>query len=139
MKTCSVSTVINAKPHQIWPLLADASRWAEWDPSLDKLEGEFCPGGTVKLYSKISGRSVPVRISHMAEPTHMTWQGGMPLGLLKDERRVTLHPDAWGATEIRVEEDVTGPMSGMLHVSETSLTHALERFAAGLKRAAEAA
>jgi uncharacterized protein YndB with AHSA1/START domain len=138
MKTCSATAVISAQPEKIWSLLTDTSRWPEWDPSLERVEGETAPGGTLKVYPKAAaGKPVPMRISEMSEPTQLTWQGGMPLGLLKDVRRITLQPDAWGATEFRVEEDVSGPMSGMFHNSESTLTRALERFAQGVKRAVE--
>ena len=59
----SQSAVVNASPDQVWALLVDADRWAEWNPAVKKSElkkgdGEKI-GSVVKFTPIIGGKSAP--------------------------------------------------------------------------------
>ena len=138
MKTFETTLSIRATPETVWAILTDASRWTEWNTTVDKIEGTIALGNKVTVYAKISpGRAFPVKVAVLDAPKRMVWSGGMPLGLFKGERTYTLTPKD-GGVEFDMREVYTGLMAGMITKSIPDLTPAFVEFGEALKKKAEA-
>src|ERR1700730_12724800 len=138
MKEYSATALIEASPKAIWDLLTDARGNADWNPSVDRVEGTIALGETIKVLVKVNpGRAFPVKVTEFKPAEKMVWSGGMPLGLFKGERTYTLTPTANGETHFKMREEYTGPMLGMIWKSIPDLGPAFQEFAQSLKRAAE--
>lgn len=54
MKIFQASTHIHAEAQDIWTTLMDASRYHEWDPTCERIEGRIEKGKAIKAYSTLS-------------------------------------------------------------------------------------
>jgi hypothetical protein len=134
-----VTRTIHAPPDVVWGLLTDASTYRDWNPAVISIEGAITPGGTIKLVSVASPkRTFSLRVASMKAPEHMVWADGMPLGLFRGTRTYRLDPVTDGTT-FSMSEEFTGPLSGLIARSIPDLTDSFDRFADGLKAAAERA
>jgi hypothetical protein len=133
------SARIEAPPEKVWAILTDASGYPEWNPAVDRVEGEIAPGRKIKLFVPISpGRAFPLTVAEFDPPHRMVWTGGMPLGLFRGVRTFTLTPPgADGATEFRMREEFTGVMLPLIWGSMPDFTQAFVQFAEALKQRAE--
>lgn len=137
MKAFATSTLIQATPETVWAVLTHAAQWAQWNPTVDKVEGTIAPGEKVKVYVKLSpGRAFPVKVSTFEPPRRMVWTGGMPLGLFKGERTYTLTPKA-GGVEFSMCEAFSGLMAPLISKFIPDMQSAFDEFAAALKRRCE--
>lgn len=137
MKAFSTAIQIQATPQAVWTVLTDGAHWAEWNPTVDRVEGTIAAGGKVSVYVKLSpGRAFPVRVSAFEPPHRMVWTGGMPLGLFKGERIYTLTPHAAGVA-FAMRETFSGPMAPLITRSIPDMQPAFDQFAAALKRRCE--
>lgn len=139
MKAFATSTLIQATPQAVWAVLTDGAQWAQWNPTVDKVEGKIAPGEKISVHVKLSpGRAFPVKVSAFEPPNRMVWTGGMPLGLFKGERTYTLTPKA-GGVEFSMREAFTGLMAPLITKSIPDMQPAFDEFAAALKRRCEQA
>lgn len=137
MKQFEAQTTIQASPEAIWRVLLDTSRYPEWDPFCERIEGQVAPGNKLKAFTKLApGRGFGVKVTELRENEQMTWSGGMPLGLFKGVRTFTLDPSG-EAVQFTLREEFTGPMLALIGGSLPDMTEAFEAFCAGLKRRAE--
>lgn len=140
MKEYSASTFIKASPDKIWAILTDASKYPEWDPVAERIEGKIAPGETVKAFTTLApGRAFPAKVTEFEPGRKMTWTGGMPLGLFKGVRTFTLVPQGNGTVEFIVRETFSGPMLALIGGTLPDMTEPFKGFVAGLKARAEAA
>ena len=138
MKVYSVSRTIEATPEAIWALLTDASGYPDWDPGMERLEGNIALGEQIKMYTKLNpGHTFPVKVTVFMPGQKMTWVGGMPMGLFRGERTFTLSPQADNTTEFTMREVFTGLLLPLIGSSIPDLTSSFEQFADGLKSQAE--
>jgi hypothetical protein len=138
MKSFSTSIIINAAPETIWAILTDASRWPEWNTTIDRIEGRIAAGEQVTVYTKLNpGRAFPAKVSEFVPAQRMVWSGGMPLGLFKGERTYTLTRRPDGSVEFVMREVFSGLMAPLITRSIPDLQPAFDEFAAALKRRAE--
>lgn len=138
MKEYTATTTIQASPETIWTILTDAPRYPEWEPSVDRIEGQIAPGEKITAYTKLSpGRAFPVTVTEFIPGQKMTWSSGMPLGLFKGERTFTLLPQNDGAIEVTVREVFSGLLLPLIGRSIPDLTPVFEGFVTGLKKRAE--
>lgn len=138
MKIFQASTHIHAEAQDIWTILMDASRYHEWDPTCERIEGTIEKGKTIKAYSTLSpGKAFPVKVAELNAPQTMVWSAGMPLGLFKGERTFQLTPHPDGGTTIEVKEVFTGLLLGLIGSKLPDLTEPFELFVRGLKQRAE--
>ena len=132
------SSLIEASPDTIWPILADASGYSRWDSGVERVEGTIAPGEKIKVYSEANpGRAFAVRVTEYAPGERMTWRGGMPLGLFKGVRTFTLSPQGGGTTRFAMREEFSGPRLPLIARSMPDLGPSFEQFVAGLKQRAE--
>ena len=135
----SVSRTIAADQEKVWALLADASSWTEWNPTIVSLEGTIAVGNKVKLVSTVNPkRAFKLTVTELNQPRSMTWADGIPLGLFKGVRTYRLSP-ADGGTVFTMEEVYSGLLEPLISKSIPDMTQSFEDFADGLKRAAESA
>ena len=138
MKEYSATTAINASTDVLWTLLTDAPGYPEWDPGVERIEGTIEPGSKITIYTKLApGRAFPVTVSGYASRQSMTWSSGMPLGLFKGERTLTLAPQPDGTVQFTVREVFSGLLLPLIGRSLPDMTSTFEEFVAGLKKRAE--
>ena len=138
MKAFSVAKTINAAPDVIWKILTDAPSYPEWDPGMDRIEGNIVQGEKVKVYTKLSPRrAFPAKVSDFVPNELMTWVGGMPLGLFKGIRTFKLSSQGDGSTEFSMREEFSGLLLPLIGRSIPDLSSSFEDFAEGLKNRAE--
>ena len=140
MLSYSASTTINATPEAIWEMLTDVARWAEWNTTVDKVEGEVALGKKVTVYAKVSpGRAFAVKVSVLEPPRKMVWTGGMPLGLFKGERTYTLEPKSDGSVAVTTSEVFSGLISPLITRSMPDMQQSFDEFVVALKKRSEQA
>jgi hypothetical protein len=140
VKEYSATTKINASPATIFSILTDATRYPEWDPMCDRLDGRIALGEKLTAFSKLSpGRGFALKVTELVPGERMTWTGGMPFGLFKGERSFAVRRVSEGTVEFTVREIFSGPMLGLIAKSLPDFTVPFQRFVAGLKARAEAA
>ncbi len=113
------------------------AQWAQWNPTVDRVEGNIAAGERITVHVKLSpGRAFPVKVSVFEPPNRMVWTGGMPLGLFKGERTYTLTPRS-GGVEFAMREAFTGLMAPLITRSIPDMQPAFDEFTAALKRRCE--
>jgi uncharacterized protein YndB with AHSA1/START domain len=137
MRAYEATSLINAAPEKIWPILTDAAAWPSWDSGVTKVEGRVALGDQVSVTVEVNpGRTFPVKVVELNAPGRMVFQGGMPLGLFRGTRTYTLAVEGTG-TRFTMREEYTGPLAGMMFKSIPDLGPSFRRFAEGLKQRAE--
>jgi uncharacterized protein YndB with AHSA1/START domain len=138
MKHYEATARIEAPPEQVWAVLTDGAAWPSWDSGVTAFEGRIAEGQKVTVRTEVSpGRAFPVRVTALDAPRRMVFSGGMPLGLFRGERTYTLTPSDGGATTVRMREEYTGPLLGMIWKSMPDLQPSFDTFVAGLKKRVE--
>jgi hypothetical protein len=132
-----VQRTINASPERVWELLTDARSYSDWNPAVVSIDGTIAAGEKIKLVSIVSPRTFTLKVAELSPPHRMVWADGMPLGLFKGERTYTLTPVGDGATEFSMVEEFTGPLAPLITKSIPDMTESFDKFADGLKIAAE--
>ena len=133
----SAEVDIAAPASRVWDILTDASGYTQWDNGVERVDGEIADGHKITVHSEVSpGRAFPVRVGDWQPASGMSWNGGMPLGLFKGVRRFSLTEDTSG-TRFRMHEAFSGPLLPLISRSMPDLQPSFDRFAAGLKAAAE--
>lgn len=136
-KVTTVSRQIDAPPERVWELLADADGYRAWNDAVISIEGPIQQGNTIELVSIVDpSRTFKLKVSEMEAPRRMVWTDGLPLGLFRGTRTYSLHP-ASGGTRFTMSEEFSGPLSGLIVKSIPDMTESFDRFADGLKDAAE--
>ncbi|TFV85960.1 SRPBCC domain-containing protein [Blastococcus sp. CT_GayMR16] len=137
MKCYESTATIGASPDEVWTVLGDAAAWSSWDSGVTGVEGRVALGEKVTIRSAAApGRAFPVKVTTVEAPHRMEFTGGMPLGLFRGVRTYTLTPDGDG-TVVRMREEYTGPLLGLIWRSMPDLQPSFDQFVAGLKRRVE--
>jgi hypothetical protein len=138
--TYEATTTISATPVTIWKILADASRYPDWDPGIVRVEGSIALGEKVNFFTKFNpDRALAVRVTVFDRPNKMVLTGDMPLGLFKSERMHSLAANEDGTTTFHTQEVFSGLLLPLIGKRLPDLNEDFERFAAGLKAQAEQA
>jgi uncharacterized protein YndB with AHSA1/START domain len=134
MRSYEASSLIEATPEQVWPVLTDIAAWPDWDSGVINVDGRLA------LHEKLSiavaanpGRVFPVKVVQLEAPAKMVFRGGMPLGLFAGERTYTLVSEGAG-TRFTMRERYTGPLAGMIVRSIPDLGPSFRQFAEGLRQ-----
>jgi hypothetical protein len=137
-KRFHVSRHIDAPAERVWALLTDASSYRAWNRAVISIEGPITKGATISLVSIVNPeRTFKLKVTELTPPIRMVWSDGMPLGLFKGERTYRLEEVA-GGTEFSMTELFSGPLSGLISRTIPDMTDSFNKFADGLKTAAEA-
>jgi hypothetical protein len=138
MKHYQATAQIAAPPERIWSILTDGPGYADWGSALIELEGTVAPGEEIALRPEVNPkRTFPVKVTEFDPPAHMTWTGGMPLGLFKGVRTFTLERGDAGNTRFTMREEYSGPMLPLIWRSMPDMGPSFQQFARGLKERAE--
>jgi uncharacterized protein YndB with AHSA1/START domain len=135
---CAVSAVISATPEKIWRLLTDADDMVRWNSTLTSVEGAIELGGTVKMrVPEAPGRVFKIRVTTFTPDREMVWADGNPVMFL-GVRTYRLTPNANDTTTFEMTEVFSGLMLPMIVGRLPDFQPIFERYAADLKREAEA-
>ena len=138
MKAYDATVEIKASPDTIWAILTDGPGYQAWDSGVERVDGRIAPGEKITVRSAANpGRAFPVKVTGFDPGRRMTWSGGMPLGLFKGVRTLTLAPGSDGTTRFTMREEYTGPLLPMIWRSMPDLGPSFRQFANGLKQHAE--
>jgi hypothetical protein len=138
MKAYEAGVSIDADPPEIWSVLVDAPGYATWDSGVERVEGRIAPGERLKVYSKLTRRAFPVRVTEYLPGLRMRWSGGLLMGLFRGERTFELAQEIAGTTYFRVREVYSGVMLPLILRTMPDLGQSFVQFAEGLKRRVEA-
>jgi len=126
------NTTIAASAQDVWDVLVDTNRWSEWDPHVERIDGEVILGEKVTVHTTLSSSAFPVEVAEFAPPHRMLWRGGLPFGLMTGNRTFTLS-EADGVTTYDVHEVFTGPLLGIMKRFMPDLQPSFEAHVAGLR------
>ena len=130
---------IHAPAEKIWDILVDGESYPEWDPNMDRAEGEIKLGEKVSFFTKQSpDRAFPAKVTEFIPHEKIVLTGGMPLGLFKSERVHSLNRSGDGGIDFTTEETFSGLLLPLFGGSIPDLTEIFEQFAQGLRTRAEA-
>ena len=137
MKFFEVRQDIQAPPERVWAMLTDARKLVAGGMGLNRIDGTITLGARIKVWAESApNRAFPVRVVEMKPASRMVWRGGMPFGLFTGERQYNLTPTRDG-TAFHMREEFTGPLAPLIGKSIPDLTPYFDKFARGLKAAAE--
>lgn len=98
---------IAAAPEDVWDVLVDLDRYAEWNPFITDASGVPSPGERLALKMAANGRTFTVRpiVMQRREPHTLGWRGrfGLP-GLFDADHTHELHPIGAGTRYVQREE-----------------------------------
>jgi hypothetical protein len=151
MQTYLTTAMIKAPPEQVWRVLTDAPGYASWNPEIIAMAGRIALGERIKASVRVKAgggtmavRTVPLKVPAFEPPSpprqrgSMEWTRGLPFGLFKGQRVLSVAP-AVGGTDFRMELRMSGPMLGMILKSVGDRQPEIDSFAAALKARAEQA
>ncbi|MFZ4827543.1 MAG: SRPBCC family protein [Phototrophicaceae bacterium] len=137
MKSFSTHRDIQAPAEVVWAILTNSAQYAEWDPTLIKMEGTIALNQVLTIHSKLApDRAFTPKVVVFEAPHRMVWSSGMPFGLFKGERTFVLTPNENGV-RFMMNEMFTGVMLAMIGNSIPDMTEPFEQFSAALKARAE--
>lgn len=138
MQSYTAAETIQASPERIWEILTDAAGYPEWDSGITNVEGSIAADGHITVYSAGDADGHDITITDLADRQRMVWEEGMPLGLFREVRTFRLLSEVEGTTRFSMSDEVSGPFTVLRRKSLARVQERLDRFAAGLKDAAEA-
>lgn len=127
-----VEVDIRATAAEIWAVLVDGASWADWTPTIVRLEGAIAPGGRVRLRSSLDPkREFALTIREFVPNERLTWGDAM------GQRTYALTPLRGAGVRFRMQEKIGGPFFPLFARMIPSFDESFDRFAADLKRRAE--
>ncbi len=137
-RECTVTALISASPAKIWRLLTDAADMVRWNSTLTSMEGTIALGETVKMkLPEAPGRVFSIQVTRYTPDREMVWTQGnrvMFLGV----RTYRLSPASNDTTTFQMTEVFSGLMLPLAAGRLPDFKPIFERYAADLKREAEA-
>lgn len=138
MRFVETEITITASPARIWALLTDAAQLQQGYGIL-KITGRIAPGEKLRLWSEVApNRAFDLKVAEFDAPHRMVWSGGMPLGLFTGRRTYALTAISASETRFSMREEFTGLFANMIFSSMPDLNPGFKKFAAQLKKDAEA-
>jgi uncharacterized protein YndB with AHSA1/START domain len=129
----SVSTTIYADPAIVWALLTHASDFPRWNSTVTSMKGEIREGGTVELKSILDDkRTFKLKVKEFVPEKRLVWGDAM------GTRVYTLTKGDGNSTHFSMWEKIGGPLFPLFSGSIPSFDEVFERYAADLKKEAEA-
>lgn len=129
----AVRLTIHADRAIIWSLLTNAADFPRWNSTVITLEGEITPGGTLQLQSTLDeNRTFKLKVKEMVPERRLVW------GDSQGSRIYTLDPGAKGMVTFTMSEKIGGPFFPLFSRFIPPFNASFEKFAADLKKEAEA-
>lgn len=128
----TVSTTIDADPAIVWALLTHASDFPRWNSTVTSMKGEIREGGSVELKSILDDkRTFKLQVKEFLPEKRLVWGDAMGT-------RVYTLEEVSGGTRFSMTEKIGGPLFPLFAGSIPSFDEVFERYAADLKKEAEA-
>lgn len=112
MRTISADIVIDAPAREIWDILADFHRYAEWNPFIRKAEGSATPGERITIRVHQLDRKPSTfkpRIVAAERGRELRWRGHVIVpGVFDGEHAFELAPAGDGAVRVTQSETFSG-------------------------------
>ena len=129
----SVSTTIHADPAIVWALLTHTSDFPRWNSTVTSMKGEIREGGSVELKSILDDkRTFQLKVKEFVPEKRLVWGDAM------GSRVYTLTRGNGGSTHFSMTEKIGGPLFPLFAGAIPSFDEVFERYAADLKKEAEA-
>jgi hypothetical protein len=133
-----VEVNILANASRVWDLLTDAEGFRRWNSTVTGIDGHIREGERLRLRVPGTDRTFKPTVSGVVPRERMTWAGGFA-PMFKGVRTFLLRARPDGSTDFSMHERFSGLMLPLVQRSMPDLGPVFERFAADLKREAEAA
>ena len=133
----TVAIAINASPEVVFETLTDTGSWAEWNSTVDSVEGPIALGEEVTLTSSFEvdePMSFDLTVDELTANESMTWSSGN--FIFNGVRTFTVTDNGDGTVEFVMEENFSGLFSKGIAKS-FDLTNSFDTFANDLKVEAE--
>ncbi len=147
----TASAIINAALEDVWAIMLDTERYAEWNPFVERAETASPPqvGSPIVLHVRWANQSTtrsPERISAIESPSTIDGTTtarlsyvyeGLPakLGLVRGTRHQRLRQESGGPTTYDTVEEFSGPLVRLAGLDR--VTDGFRRHAEALKARAE--
>ncbi|HSL45712.1 MAG TPA: SRPBCC domain-containing protein [Anaerolineales bacterium] len=129
----SVSTTIDADPAIVWALLTHAADFPRWNSTVTSIKGEIREGGAIELKSILDEkRTFKLKVKEFVPEKRLVWGDAM------GSRVYRLEKGQGRGTLFSMTEKIGGPLFPLFAGAIPSFDESFERFAADLKREAEA-
>ena len=129
----SVSTTIHADPAIVWALLTHASDIPRWNSTITSLKGTIREGETIELKSILDDkRTFKLKVKEFVPEQRLVWGDAM------GTRVYTLTRGDAITTHFTMTEKIGGPLFPLFAGALPSFDETFERYAADLKKEAEA-
>ncbi len=132
-RVTEVHADIDATAEDVWALLVDAEGYPRWTETVLSIEGAITPGARIKLRSSLDPKRVfALTVRAFDAPRLLSWGDAM------GERSYSVAAGDGGAVRFTMREKIGGPLFPLFAWMIPSFDASFDRFAADLKRAAEA-
>lgn len=137
MRFYEVRRHIAAPPAVVWAGLVDPDRLVAAGTGVTRIDGEIAPGSRFTIWSEAApGRGFATRVTELAAPHRMVWEGGLPARLFRGVRTFALAAED-GGTAFHMREEFTGPLLPLVWRTMPDLQPSFEQFASALARSSE--
>ncbi|HEX6879168.1 MAG TPA: SRPBCC domain-containing protein [Terriglobales bacterium] len=132
---------INAAPTEVWSILTDFERYADWNPLLPSVQGDLRPGAPLRLQVRLPWLPllrITTTIQQVESGISFEWAGKF----LSDSVFVGLHrfvvsPNGNGQTQFEQSETYSGLFSHMVFLFLPILRYGFNQMNDSLKATAE--
>ncbi len=129
---------IDAFADDAWHVLTDTRSWPEWNKTVDRVIGKLALNQQIKVYSSVdTKRIITVRVTELARPSRMVWEGGLPFGLFTVIRTFSLNKGIGSFNDLTVQEKYSGLLLPFVRKHIPNLQPSIDEFAICLKRRIE--
>ena len=142
MRTIEATVVIDAPPSLVWDVLVTGEHYAQWNPFITEVSGEFVPGARPRLRIAPPGKrpmTFRPRVLDATPQARLRWIGrlGLP-GLCDGEHEFSLVATDNGGTQLTQRETFRGVLVPLLGGMLGPTRQGFEEMDAALRERAEA-
>ena len=142
MRTLEATLVIDAPPSLVWDVLVNGEDYAEWNPFVTEVVGEFVPGARPRLRIAPPGKrgmTFRPRVIDATPTARLRWLGrlGLP-GLCDGDHEFLLVETDSGGTQLTQRETFRGVLVPLLGGMLELTRQGIEEMNAALRERAEA-
>jgi carbon monoxide dehydrogenase subunit G len=94
---------LSSPPAAAWTIISDYERWAEWQPSLQRVERLPDTQGPLTLITEGASGEIPMRIEEMTPPSRMITF--LDSGMFRGRWTWELSPSGDGGTDVTITEE----------------------------------
>ena len=141
MQFLNAAIEIDAPAETVWRVVADTTRYHEWNPTIRALEGELKEGGRIHVTIEAPGRkpiTFKARVHRLDPGRELRWRGRWFVpGVFDGEHALTVEALEGGRARFRSHEAVTGLLLPLLGTAMRQSQAGFELFCAAVKERAE--